>query len=187
MGTEATALGGWTEWNFTPGHQDIAAFKEATQGYVGVGYTLVASASQVVNGTNYAFLCEARSVTLNQRVYLVVINAFQPIGGKPTITDIKKVGPFPNPMPGGWTNWNFHPSPEAVKFFDTASNGNLGVGYSPVAYTSQLVAGVNYCFLAKGTVVVPNQPHFAALVYIYQPLPNEGEAHVTGIKKILPY
>lgn len=176
--------GAWKNWNFAPTPEATEAFKEATQGLAGVQYTLLAFASQLVNGTNYAFLCEAQAITLSPLTYPAVIDAFKPIDGKAVITGIKKVGPYPSPAPGGWVNWNFQPTPEAIKVFKTALKGFYGVGYQPLAYTTQVVAGTNYCFLAQGKVVVPSSPIRAALVYIYHPLPGQGEPHVTGIKQI---
>ena len=179
-----TLAGAWTNWNFAPTPEATAAFQEATQGLIGVKYTLLAFASQLVNGTNYAFLCEAQAATRDHLTYPAVLHAYKPIDGKATITGIKKVGPFPNPVPGGWSNWNFQPTAETVKVFNSALEGYVGVGYQPLAYTSQVVAGTNYCFLAKGTVIVPGAPQKAALVYIFQPLPGQGEPTVTGIKEI---
>jgi hypothetical protein len=182
--SSATLAGAWTNWNFTPTPEATAAFKEATQGLVGVHYKLLAFASQLVNGTNYAFLCEAQAATQAPLTYPAVIHAYKPINEKATITAIKKVGPYPNPVPGGWANWNFQPTSEAKDVFTAALKGYVGVGYQPLAFTTQVVAGINYCYLAQGTVVVPGAPQKAALVYIHQPLPGQGEPHVTGIKEI---
>jgi hypothetical protein len=87
-------------------------------------------------------------------------------------------------MPGGWTAFNFNISAEARKVFDEALKGFVGVGYTPLAFATQVVAGTNYCFLCKGVVVYPGAPEFAAKVYIYKPL--EGKPHISEIVRINP-
>ena len=64
--------------------------------------------------------------------------------------------------------------------FDKAMEGLLGVSYEPVAYLgSQVVAGLNHCFLCKATVIYPNAAPAYKLVYIYQDL--EGNAEILNI------
>lgn len=48
----------------------------------------------------------------------------------------------------------------------------MGVAYTPVAYLgSQLVAGVNHCFLCQATVVYPDAQHYYyVLAYLYEAL-----------------
>jgi hypothetical protein len=87
-------------------------------------------------------------------------------------------------MPGGWTDWSFTITPEAKKVFDEALKGFVGVAYTPLAFATQVVAGMNYCFLCKGKVVYPDAPDLAAKVYIYQPL--SGAPHLSEIKKVTP-
>jgi hypothetical protein len=84
---------------------------------------------------------------------------------------------------GGWTSFNFTLTPKAVEIFKKAVN-LIGVTYAPLAFATQVVAGTNWCFLAKGTVVVPGAPEFAALLYIFEPL--DGPPHITEIERINP-
>lgn len=69
--------------------------------------------------------------------------------------------------PGGWSNWHFTLTPEAEKVFKEAFAGFVGVGYTPMAFATQVVAGMNYSFLAKGKVVVPGGTEFPARIHIY--------------------
>lgn len=85
---------------------------------------------------------------------------------------------------GGWTGFNFHISPEALKVFETALHGFVGVHFKPLAAATQVVAGTNYCFLCEAAPVYPRATHYAAKVYIYQPL--EGHPHITQIIKDTP-
>jgi hypothetical protein len=86
--------------------------------------------------------------------------------------------------PGAWTDWSFEITGDAKKVFDAALKNFTGVGYTPLAFATQLVAGTNYCFLCKGKVVYPNSPDLVAKVYIYQPL--KGDPHITEILRIYP-
>jgi hypothetical protein len=173
----------WTQWNFTPTSADIAAFNEATN-EVGVGYKLIASRSRLVAGLHYEFLCLATVVIPETINYVCFINAYQAPSDKAKITGIKNYGPTPTNDPGGWINWNLPPTSESLLIFKTAMKDMVGVNYTPVAQTSQVVAGANYCFLAEGTVIVPNTPKVVALVYIFQPLPGNGNPRVTHIETI---
>lgn len=85
---------------------------------------------------------------------------------------------------GGWTSFDFSLTRTALRVFGEAFKGFVGVDYTPLASATQVVAGTNWCFLAKGTVVVPSAPELAALIYIFEPL--EGHAYITEIKQIKP-
>ncbi len=173
--------GGWSAWSFSPSKEAKAVFEASLGKLLGVKYTLVASASQVVNGTNYAFLCEADSVTLAANDYIVVAHVYQPIKGTPHISNIKTVGPKPSHMPGGWQNWQFSVTPRAKATFDSAMQHIIGVSYKPLAFDNQLVAGTNYCYLCEATPATVKASPYPALVWIYQPLhgnPSVQEIHV---------
>ena len=85
---------------------------------------------------------------------------------------------------GGWT-----PAEDATvtedleKVFEKATEGLMGVDYIPVSHLgTQLVAGINHCFLSKATAVYPGAaPHYA-LVYIYERF--KGECEVLKIEDI---
>ena len=87
-------------------------------------------------------------------------------------------------MIGGWTSFDFSLNKKARKVFKEALKGFTGVGYTPLAYATQVVAGTNYCYLCKGEVVYPDRPEFAVKLYIFAPL--KGDPHLTHIEKIEP-
>jgi hypothetical protein len=89
-----------------------------------------------------------------------------------------------NVMPGGWTGWSFAITPEAKKVFEDALKGFVGVGYTPLAFATQVVAGTNYCFLCQGKVVYPGASDIAVKLYIFKPL--KGDPHISHIERILP-
>ena len=90
---------------------------------------------------------------------------------------------------GGWTEFDFDISDEAKQVFDQAFEGFSGVVYTPLAVATQVVQGVNYCFLCKGEIVYPGMPQFAAKVYIFEPLKSDtpdGKPHITEIERVRP-
>lgn len=89
--TSSTLAGGWTNFNFTltPKAKDV--FKEALKGFVGVSYTPLAFATQVVAGTNWCFLSEAILPGGSQNAVLLYI--YEPLQGHPHITEITKIKP----------------------------------------------------------------------------------------------
>lgn len=70
-------------------------------------------------------------------------------------------------VPGGWSDWHFTLTPEAEEVFKEALHQLMGVGYTPLAFATQVVAGLNYSFLAKGKVVVPGGHEFLARIHVY--------------------
>lgn len=88
------------------------------------------------------------------------------------------------PVSGGWSiTDDTSITPEAQEVFDQAMESFTGVGYEPVdLLATQVVAGTNYCFLCRGTVIVPDAAPEYYYVYIYEDL--EGNAELLDIQKI---
>jgi hypothetical protein len=89
-------------------------------------------------------------------------------------------------VPGGWSDFNFTITPEAKGVFDQVTTHLLGVKYTALAFATQVVNGLNYCFLCEGEVVAPGQPEFAALIYVYVPSGERPQPHITHITRINP-
>lgn len=83
---------------------------------------------------------------------------------------------------GAWTNFAHPVTAEAQHVFEKARI--TGVEYVPFAFATQVVAGTNYSFLCTSQVVAPHGKQGAAKVYIFAPLPGQGEPHVTKIEPI---
>jgi len=67
--------------------------------------------------------------------------------------------------------------------FDKALEGLMGVKYEPAMLLGkQVVAGTNYAFLAKGTVVYPDAQPAWYIIYIYEDL--QGNAQLLDIVNI---
>jgi len=71
---------------------------------------------------------------------------------------------------------------QAKEAFSQALAVLSGVDYTPVAVSSQIVAGINYRFFCNAKVVSPYSANGSAMVNIYKPL--TGEAHITSIQRI---
>lgn len=82
---------------------------------------------------------------------------------------------------GGWAvTENEEMTDELRAIFEKAMEGLVGVDYQPIACLgTQIVAGTNYCFLAKGVVVHPDAAQRYMLVYVYEDL--SGNATVMNI------
>ncbi len=163
-------MGSWSAWSFQPNSAATKAFEDSLGKLYGAKYKLVAAASQLVNGTNYAFLCEAEAETYPSTDYVVVAHVYQPIKGPSHITGIESIGPKPHHVMGGFGNWEFEVNKKAKSVFEAAVKHLMGVNYKPLAVTQQLVAGTNYVFLADATPVIERPFSYPALVSIYQPL-----------------
>lgn len=86
-------VGGWSDFSFSIPEEDLAVFKKALAGLVGVDYKPVADAKQIVSGVNYCFLCEAKPVYPGAKGYLALVYIYQPLQGDPHITSIQRIAP----------------------------------------------------------------------------------------------
>ncbi|QZT38434.1 hypothetical protein K5X82_05940 [Halosquirtibacter xylanolyticus] len=69
----------------------LTIFDEATNKLTGVAYEPLNYASQVVNGTNYSFFCNASPLYPESFEYAVLIEIYKPLEADPYITKIQKV------------------------------------------------------------------------------------------------
>lgn len=83
---------------------------------------------------------------------------------------------------GGWSEYTAEITPDQQNVFNQAMEGVLGVHYTPVAVSQQVVAGMNYRFFCNAQGVYPGAEAEAAIVSIYAGI-NE-QPVVTGIERI---
>lgn len=85
--------GGWTDFSFTitPNAKEIFDF--ALKGLVGVKYTPLAFATQVVAGTNYCFLSQGKVVYPGAPDLAAKLYICKPLQGDPYIMRIDPVTP----------------------------------------------------------------------------------------------
>lgn len=80
-----TLVGGWSTFSCNISGEAKQAFEEAMEGFVGVEYTPVAVAEQVVAGMNYSFFCNAKVVYPNAPNQAAIVNVFKPLGGEKAV------------------------------------------------------------------------------------------------------
>lgn len=85
-------------------------------------------------------------------------------------------------MLGAFSPYTSEISNESKAVFDEALKGLLGVTYTPVAVSQQVVAGMNYHFFCNTEAATRFPVTGAAIVSIYKSL--NGTAHITNIKEI---
>ena len=94
----------------------------------------------------------------------------------------------PGMISGGWSCTADPALTDDQKaIFDKALAELVGVNYVPLACLgTQVVAGINYCFLAQGTVVYPDATPSYKLVYIYADLTGGAEVMNIADLPIIP-
>ena len=91
--TRTQTAGSYTAMR-VPTAEDKAVFDEAMKGLAGVTYTPDSVATQIVNGTNYKFLCEGETSTNPPMKFDAEVIVHQPLplaGDKPYITAIRRM------------------------------------------------------------------------------------------------
>ena len=88
----AGMMGSWVVSEELPNflsEEENAIFEKAFEGFTGVGYTPIAKlASQVVAGTNYAFLVSGTTMSAQPHTNLYVVNIYNDLEGNATINNI---------------------------------------------------------------------------------------------------
>lgn len=92
--------------------------------------------------------------------------------------------PAPGMLDGGWSAAQDPSVTDGVAaLLEKATDGLVGVGYTPVAYLgSQVVAGTNHAILCRADAVVPDAVPYWAVVYIYEDL--EGSVSLLDIVEL---
>ncbi len=160
-----------------------AIIDKALETVDGVYYIPVAFlASQVVAGTNYAVLCRAGSVVPDSVEHYAIMYIYEDPNGKVEITGIKNFDCDTgiSDMPGGWSQPDSPAITDESKVaFSAAMKDLQGVSYNSIALvSSQVVNGVNYCFICEASQPSSKETSYA-LVYIYDDF--DGHAVVNKI------
>ena len=92
MANESVMAGAWGGFSFTVTPEAKSVFDQALKGLVGVQYTPLAFAIQVVSGLNYCFLCEGHVVYSDGgSEFAALIYIYAPLEGAPHITGITQI------------------------------------------------------------------------------------------------
>lgn len=196
---EAPVAGGWT----TPEkladaklpQETVDMFNKACEKSEKKLTPVAVLGTQVVAGTNYAFLCTEE----NKPVVAILYKGFE---GDPEILSVKSVDVAAisdaqaeageEELAGGWTVGEEVTAndigEEAQKALDAALKGFAGMGYEPVAVLgTQVVAGVNYAILCKGHAVVPNAASNLYVIKVFAGLDGSAEITATAAFNIADY
>ena len=192
-------LGGWQTADVARTEMDeneATVFTKATEKLLGEEYEPVCVlATQVVSGTNYAFLAKGTSVTASPASSFLILKVYEDLEGNVKlesiseidVTDIKTREDTDDNILGGWTVKDSGKpgslgSEEAQASFDKAMEEVLGVGYNPIQLlATQVVNGTNYIALVRGSAIsVDDTPELYVITW-YADL--QGNSKVTDIKK----
>ena len=195
----ATATsGGWTvskaSYSFlTSGQKKI--FNKAVKGLTGVTYKPVALiAKQVVQGTNYVFLCQGTTATKNPVRGWYVLSANKNLKKEVSLLSVKKIkltniktgkNPRTGITDGGLQIASVKNKPEALaksvrKVFLNATKTYTGYELRPIALLGkQIVAGANYRILCYG------KNHASSDLFVLEIYQNvKGKCSITSCKPL---
>lgn len=196
---EAPMVGGWE--TVTDGYKHAIsdeareAFEGALEGYVGMNLDpQIVLATQVVSGTNYAFLCTGERVVKDPVTGWYIAVVYADLQGNCKFTSVEEIG-IPDietaetddsaDLVGAWsvtTDEIDQALPQDVNTaFEKASEKLLGVDYESLeVLATQLVSGTNYLILARGTSVTQDPVTSLYVMTMYVPL--EGDPEFTDIQ-----
>ena len=186
-------VGGWTASDKaadTLTADEKAIFDKALEDLVGATYVAKSViATQVVAGTNYAFLCLGTPVVPDPVPFWTVVTVYKDFAGEVTlmgfkdidVADVKTIANVSDAAAGSWSV-----SAKDVEFsiseaVDGALANHVGVSLTPIAVLgTQVVAGTNYRILAYGTTVTAAPVESLYVVDVYASL--DGKAEITSVQ-----
>jgi hypothetical protein len=84
---------------------------------------------------------------------------------------------------GGWSEFHSLTKDEEILFKEVMGN-ILGVSYKPIVVSTQVVSGMNYCFICRATSATNPPKEFNAEVYIYKPAGRGEKPYCTAIHQM---
>ena len=163
-------------------------FEKAMEPILGEDYEPVCVlATQLVSGTNYAYLARGTTVTAEPVSNFCIIKVYRDLQGHVELLDIKTREDTDDAVLGGWqVKDSGRPgtlgSAEAQASFDKATADLVGVGYNPIQLLArQLVNGNNYIALVRGRAFSVDDTPELYIMSWYEDL--DGNSTVTEIRK----
>ncbi len=193
--------GGWTvtpETMASLSEEEQETFAKATAEYVGAKLEPVTVvATQLVAGTNYAYLCKVTPVTADPTAHWAIAVVYADLEGNASVTGVSDIdladikvasdAQDSSELVGAWEVRE--PSNAAVlaedahEAFAKASKNYDGVNLAPVAQLgTQVVAGTNYLVLCQGAPVIQNAKPTLYVAQVYADL--EGNAEFTSVQPL---
>lgn len=173
-----------------------AVFDQAIENYDGMDLLpACVLATQVVAGTNYAFLCQGTSVTANPETGWYVVVVYENLEGACEASSVEQINVSEpalvagaqdgeDAVVGGWAvvpQVTDDPIAIPEKAASAFAACDESAGLSPLALlATQLVAGTNYRILCVGAPAVPDAQGELNVVDVYEDL--EGKAECASIE-----
>ncbi len=85
---------------------------------------------------------------------------------------------------GGWSEFHSLTKEEKALFNEVMGN-IVGVSYKPIVVATQVVNGMNYCFICRATSATNPPEEFNTEIYIFQPSGRGGKPYCKGIHHML--
>lgn len=172
--SEKEKVGGWQSCDgYTQllAEEDLTRFEKAVEGLVGVGYTPVqVIATQLVNGTNYAYLAQGTTITANPKKSFYIVKITEDAQGNIDLASAMEIEPDyiltasedNETQLGGWKATStgkpgMFSEQEAQASFEKAMESYTGMKFNPIVLIAkQVVNGTNYVGLVRGETVTQN-------------------------------
>lgn len=199
-------VGGWivnTESTATPTEEEQEIFAKASETYTGIDLEPVAVlATQLVAGTNYAYLCKATTATADPTTHWVVAVVYNNLEGDATITNVEDIeladmevaddAEDTSELVGAWEIRALDEGatlPEgAEEAFNKALQNYDGVSLKPIALLgTQVVAGTNYLVLCEGAPVVQDPKDCLYVAKVYEDLKGNAQFAEVQTLDLLEY
>ena len=190
-------LGAWElfdKFNVVLNEEEKEIFAKATADILSVKYEPIrVIATQVVNGTNYAYLVSQEKVVESPKKEFYIVKIYKDLEGNVDFKAINKLDPTSvvaketlEAAAGGWSvsgpdNSAILLDENAQSSFNKAAENYVGINLQPIQLlASQLVSGVNYVALCKGQTVSENPLNGIYVVTWYAPL--DGNPEIIDVK-----
>ena len=186
-------VGGWSmnEGHFSPkdNKEAMEAFQKATNGLTGYRYEVLSVlGSQLVSGTNYAYLCKGEMVVPDASPVYLLLYVYEELSGNAEVLGKKDIfSGSEEGMTGGFTlntgKTELKDNEEVNVAFKKALEGFTGVSYEPIAYLgSQVVSGTNYAVLCFEKASTASSETKLSIVTVYEDL--EGHAEILSTEEV---
>ena len=194
-----TVDGGWAlfdKYNVVLNEKEKEVFEKATADMLSVSYEPIRIiATQVVNGTNYAYLVAQSKVTANPVKEFYIVKIYEDLDGNVDFKAINKLDPNAaitaeemQTGAGAWSvadpdNSGIMLDEKAQASFSKAAETYVGVNLQPIQLlATQVVAGMNYIALCKGQSVTEKPVN---AIYVVEWYANpEGGSEITSVKML---
>ena len=188
------ALGGWTapeRFTYTEmSDEDAERFTKAVDGLEGVSYSAIGVlATQIVSGTNYAYLASGETVTATPELGLYIVSVYEDLDGNVSANSIKEFtmadlsrlyseeteDTDATEMTGAWAVYEDLGGSiligEALEGFTSVTEAIDGGSFIGVELMgTQAVQGINYAVLAKETLSDQNATEKLVVVFFCKAL-----------------